>query len=63
MMMEGKTPPSEARTMPGGAKNTPKKRGGAIKKRKKYNSLKRPQKFSCKGSSYSGNYFSEKVKR
>lgn len=35
MIMEGKTPPSEARTSMG-AKNTPKRKGGAIKKRKKY---------------------------
>jgi hypothetical protein len=33
MIMEGKTPPSEARTTMG-AKNTPKKRGGSVRKKR-----------------------------
>ncbi len=32
MIMEGKTPPSEARVAMGGAKNTPKRRGGSTKR-------------------------------
>ena len=35
MIMEGKTPPSEARVAMGGAKNTPKRRGGSIRKKRR----------------------------